>query len=267
MDAVARASTALALSGLRFIEHEPSPALASHVLAFWSFRAGTDVEPHDHVVWPDGCVSVLVSSLSPVAVVFGPRTSPYVTRAVPGMRVWGVRFWPDVGARVLGVAAGVLRDAVTPAPAAFAGFRDMLRGVDDEDTAWSRMDAWCAANASEWEAPDPRVRRAVGALAATAGTIPLADLAAESGVSARHLQRLFRGAAGLTIKEYARIRRYRTALTPRLERTAESWSQVAARFGYSDHAHLTRELRTLTGAPPSRAAERIAEISHVNVKP
>jgi AraC-like DNA-binding protein len=266
MDA-AQGSTGFALSGLRFTEQDPSPALASHVLAFWSFRAGPDVEPHDHVVWPDGCVSVLVSSLSRVAVVFGPRTTPYATRAVPGMRVWGVRLWPDAGARILGIAAGDLRNAVTPAPTSYAGFRDILRGVDDEETAWPRMDAWWAARVGAWDAPDPRVRRAVGALAATAGTIQLADLAAESGVSARHLQRLFRDATGLTIKEYARIRRYRTALAPRLGSSAESWSQVAARFGYSDHAHLTRELRTLTGAPPSRAAERIAEIRHVNVKP
>lgn len=126
---------------------------------------------------------------------------------------------------------------------------------------------WCTSRVASWEAPDPRVRCAVGAIAATAGTIQSGELAAECHVSPRHLQRLFRNATGLTIKEYARIRRYRTALAPKLERDSGSWSELAAAYGFSDHAHLTREFRALTGASPTGVAERIARISHVNVKP
>lgn len=256
-----------AFNGLRYAEGEPSPALTTHVLAYWSFSAGPDVEPHSHVVWPDGCVSLLLSSTANVAVAFGPRTSPFQTQAVPGIRVWGVRFWPDVGASILRVPASNLRDATIPAPATCAGFREMLLDVEDEATAWRCIEAWCTSRIASWVAPDPRVRRAVGAIAATAGTIQSAELAAECHVSPRHLQRLFRDATGLTIKEYARIRRYRTALAPKLESDGGSWSELAATYGFSDHAHLTREFRSLTGASPTGILERIAKIRHVNVKP
>ena len=220
-----------------------------------------------HVIYPDGCVSVLVSSMSPVAVVFGPRTTPHETRAVPGMRVWGVRFWPDVGERVLGVPARELRDLTATAPAACEGFREMLRGVDDEKTAWARIEAWCTARVDRWDPPDPRVRRAVNAITSSAGTIQLAELAIQCDVGPRQLQRLFRNATGLTIKEYARIRRYRTALAPTLENEGQSWARLAATFGFSDHAHLSREFRALTGTSPTEILERVAEIRHVNVRP
>jgi len=183
------------------------------------------------------------------------------------MRVWGVRFWPDVGAGILGRRGPELRDVSDMAPSTFADFGQVLHDVRDEATAWSRIEQWCFTRVEAWPTPEPRVRRAVNTLAATAGAVSLGALAVEAGASARHLQRLFREATGLSIKEYARIRRYRTALTPRLGRPAESWSQVAAKFGFSDHAHLTRELRALTGDSPSLAAERIAQIRHVNVKP
>ena len=252
---------------LRYAEQEPSPALSTHVLTYWSFAAAPDTAPHMHVIYPDGCVSLLVSSTSSVAVMFGPRTSPHETRAVPGMRVWGVRFWPDVGGRVVGVPARELRDVVRTAPAAYAGFREMLSDVHDDATAWARMEEWCTARVDSWHVPDSRVRRAVEAITATAGTIQLAELATTCDLSPRQLQRLFRDATGLTIKEYARIRRYRTALAPTLESEAQSWARLAATFGFSDHAHLSREFRTLTGTSPTGILERVAEIRHVNVRP
>ena len=92
-------------------------------------------------------------------------------------------------------------------------------------------------------------------------------MADAAGASLRHLQRLFRQTTGLTLKEYARIRRFRAALGPRIEDTGTSWSETAAAHGYADHAHLTREFRALSGASPSRLAARIAEIRHENVKP
>jgi AraC-like DNA-binding protein len=252
--------------GLRYAEGEPATALAAHVLAYWSFSAGPDVAPHAHPVWPDGCPSLLVATGAPGPVVFGPRTRPYETPARPGLQVWGVRFWPDVGPQILGTTGPALREVTRPAPA-FADLGTMLSGVRDETEAWGRIEAWCIARVSEWPAPDARVRRAIGLIAATSGLMPMEELADAAGASLRHLQRLFRDATGLTLKEYARIRRFRSALGPRIEHADTSWSETAATHGYADHAHLTREFRALSGASPTRLAARIAEIRHENVKP
>lgn len=255
------------VEGIGYAEGEPAASFADHVLAYWCFSVGPDVAPHEHTVWPDGCPSLLVPAGAPFPVVFGARTSAYQTPARPGTDVWGVRFWPDVGPAILGYRGHALRGVTAPAPVSLRDFGTLLHNVTDRSMAWSRIEQWCSARAHEWPAPEPRVRRAIGALAATAGNISVAALADECGASPRHLQRLFREATGLTIKEYARIRRYRTALASILPGATESWSQVAARFGFSDHAHLTREFRSLTGASPSRLAERVAEIRHVGVKP
>jgi AraC-like DNA-binding protein len=252
--------------GLRYAEGEPAPALAAHVLAYWSFSAGPAVAPHAHVVWPDGCPSLLVATGAPAPVVFGPRTRPYETPTRAGMRVWGLRFWPDVGPVILGATGRALRDVTRPAPA-FSDLRDALQGVEDQESAWNRIEAWCLARVGEWPMPEPRVRRAIGMIAATSGLIAMDELAEAAGASLRNLQRLFREATGLTLKEYARIRRFRAALAPRLANPEASWSETAAAHGYADHAHLTREFRALSGASPSRLAARIAEIRHENVKP
>jgi AraC-like DNA-binding protein len=52
-----------------------------------------------------------------------------------------------------------------------------------------------------------------------------------------------------------------------LENEGQSWARLAATFGFSDHAHLSREFRALTGTSPSGILERVSEIRHVNVRP
>nr|WP_230416296.1 helix-turn-helix domain-containing protein [Micromonospora tarapacensis] len=50
-------------------------------------------------------------------------------------------------------------------------------------------------------------------------------------------------------KTLARILRMRRALA--LARTGVPLAEVAARTGYADQAHLTRDTRALTGLPPT----------------
>ncbi|MFF9641281.1 helix-turn-helix domain-containing protein [Kitasatospora aureofaciens] len=80
----------------------------------------------------------------------------------------------------------------------------------------------------------------------------MAELARETGWSARHLQDRFRRETGLTPKAAARVIRFdraRHLLTagPPPPRLAE----LAPRCGHFDQAHLAREFRAPAGAAPS----------------
>ena len=59
---------------------------------------------------------------------------------------------------------------------------------------------------------DLGVRDAVAAIVATNGLVPIADIATLLGIGVRSLQRRFRAATGVTPKEFATLRRGRTAL-------------------------------------------------------
>ena len=93
------------------------------------------------------------------------------------------------------------------------------------------------------------------------------DVARQAAIGLRHLQRLFREATGLTLREYARVRRLREALAMRLTPSSPHWSEIAAGTGFVDHAHLTREFVALAGVPPSMAAVQLRMTAHRGVRP
>ena len=93
---------------------------------------------------------------------------------------------------------------------------------------------------------------ALARIASSHGTVSIAALAAGTGVTRRHLERLFQDEVGLRLKQVARITRIQSVLAVLRARPSDSGAEIAARFGYSDQAHLIHECRALTGRTPAR---------------
>lgn len=81
----------------------------------------------------------------------------------------------------------------------------------------------------------------------------LRDVQRDVGWSARHLRSRFLEQVGMSPKAVARVLRLQTALRARL--AGRSWAQVAALARFHDQAHLTHEVKTMTGLTPGRLAE------------
>jgi AraC-like DNA-binding protein len=76
------------------------------------------------------------------------------------------------------------------------------------------------------------------------------DLAAEVGWSTRHLEQEFGATIGLSPKTAARLRRFERSVP--LVAMGQPLALVAARCGYADQAHMTREWRRLAGTTPGQ---------------
>jgi transcriptional regulator GlxA family with amidase domain len=72
----------------------------------------------------------------------------------------------------------------------------------------------------------------------------------QTGWGRRQLENRFLQQIGLPPKTAARIMRLRRAL--RLLRDGRTVAQTALTCGFSDQAHMSREVRRMTGFPPSR---------------
>lgn len=195
-------------------------------------------------VLPDGCMDLLWNEGR--LLVAGPDTRPHLTEGRPS--AWaGVRFPPGTAPALLGVPAHELRDLrvalsdLWPA----AGVRRMAARVNAADDPAHALEDLALRRAARTPPPDPLLGRLVTAL--DAGR-PVAATADELGVGARQLHRLSLAAFGYGPKTLARILRMRRALA--LARTGVPFAETAARTGYADQAHLSREIRDLTGLPP-----------------
>ena len=263
------------LKPFRYSEFPPSRSLADFVANYWTFDVRLpEGESFAHRIWPDGCTSVGVVVRNGAGVagrVVGPVLAARVVDVDGGISYRGVRFWPDTGATACGMPAESLRGASLAAEEVFGpALRPVAAGlaaVSDNAEIASLFDAWLGERLPrDATAPDPLVRSAILRIIEQRGATPIPEVAEYVGLGLRQLQRRFRDAVGLTPKEYARIRRIRSALGG-VMRGEIGWASLALEFGYADQSHLINDFGDLTGLTPVALRERLAIIEHVGVSP
>jgi AraC-like DNA-binding protein len=99
--------------------------------------------------------------------------------------------------------------------------------------------------------PEP-VQAAWSLIVASRGARRIGDVADAVGYSRRRLDVLFGREYGLAPKQLARIARFEHAVSRLKRDPGASLAAVAARCGYADQAHMTRDWRAFAGCPPSR---------------
>ncbi|WP_433478878.1 helix-turn-helix domain-containing protein [Spirillospora sp. CA-142024] len=122
------------------------------------------------------------------------------------------------------------------------------------EEAVARVEAFLIGREPE---PDPSAERAaavVERIAARPGLVRVDDLAADVGLGARSLQRLFHEYVGIGPKWVIRRFRMQEAAERAASGTAVDWATLAAELGYADQAHFTRDFTAAVGTSPARYA-------------
>jgi AraC-like DNA-binding protein len=106
----------------------------------------------------------------------------------------------------------------------------------------------------------PEVMAAARALLSRSGSLRIADLVAQSGLSARQFERIFASHVGMSPKVYARVVRFEAALKRKKQAPALRWTDVAHEVGYYDHMHMVHDFQLLAGATPSSLAPEVDRV-------
>ncbi|HEX3961515.1 MAG TPA: helix-turn-helix domain-containing protein [Trebonia sp.] len=172
--------------------------------------------------------------------------TPLGARALLGLPAAELASIDVEAADVLGRLAGEVRERVVAAPdwaGRFAVLEELLAGR-----------ARAGGEASGSAPVKPEVGYAWRRLRETRGAVGVADLAAETGWSARYLGEQFRAEMGLSPKAAARMIRFDRARRCLLGRQAAGdrvmLAELAVECGYYDQAHMARDFRDLAGCPP-----------------
>lgn len=156
-------------------------------------------------------------------------------------------------ARILGVPGGELARHVVEiadvVPLLGGAFLDQLAAESDWPARFARLEAVLHLLAARGRDCDPLAEGALRRIEASAGTVRVGELVAESGWSHRRLVTRLREHVGLGPKSAAGVIRFEHAVhelsaTPAL-------AELAARCGYADQSHLTRDFARYAGASPA----------------
>lgn len=255
-----------------YAEWAPPAALRDAVACLWA-RVAPEADDQSNqagLVLPDAC-SDLIWERGVGAYVAGPDTGPARPVIAPGTVIVGVRFRPSAGGQVLKTPLSEianqrvpLADLLLPAqlpPAA----RRLPPTLDPEAAAGRALDLVGSLVAEG--APDRAMARAAMLLRDPAARAEA--VAAEVGLSERQFRRRSQAAAGYGPKTLQRVLRFHrfvrlldAAPAPAPEHDQRhqpgqpppDLATLAARAGYADQAHLTRECSALSGFTPAALA-------------
>jgi AraC-like DNA-binding protein len=265
---------------MRYEEFPPPAPVAACVACLWTLTGGGDASVFD-LILPDGRPELVVhrgdafrqrlasgaTRRQPLRLVVGQMTG--AVAIAPGRRVEsiGVRFTPaglsplcpfpqaELADRLVAV------DALPQAPL----LQTLAAAAADAPTTATGLAALCDTLVRVYATVppvDPRLQRAVVAIAESGGDVAMDALAATAGVASRWLERHFQTAVGVSPKRLARLVRFRRALAALDANPADRGVAVALDHGYYDQAHFIAEFRAFAGDAPRRFVDhRLAELT------
>ncbi|SDM32815.1 helix-turn-helix transcriptional regulator [Nonomuraea jiangxiensis] len=249
-----------------YVELPPERDLAGRVACVWRQVAEADFT---QLVVPDACVDLIWGPDGPF--VAGPDTGPMPTAMRAGDTFDGIRFRPGAVGDFFGLPLDELRDQRVPLAALPFPVADPP-GVPPFAAAGSPgAPPFPAADGPSPPVAIPapirellvrsaRVDPAAPAIAAALRKgRSVGEVAWDLGLSERQLQRRSLASFGYAPKTLQRIVRFQRAL--RLARAGVPLAEVAVTAGYADQAHLSHDVKRLSGVPMHRLVSPAGELA------
>lgn len=188
-------------------------------------------------------------------VVTGVLTSRFdVTLAGQGW-VFGVKFRPGGYASLTSTSARALRDVSVAPPSAFrdetVSALERLGPQDAPDHCRAVVDSALTPYERPVEDDYTTVLDIVSAMLDDRQLVRVGQVEERCGIGARRLQRLFERYIGATPKWVLARYRIHDAVSDLDSGYCGTLADLAARYGWFDQAHFTREFSELVGVPPS----------------
>lgn len=252
-------------SGCWTLTESRPPDLSRWVESIWCFEGAIPQRREKH--FPNGLVELVVQlddrfrfvrrgtgELCAASCVRGMQTGPTVIEA-PGKRsrVLGVRLYPGGAYAVLGTSLWELSERIVDLEALVRGSAvELAERCSDGGGAEARVGCaarWLSSRIGRSRGVDPRISWMVDQIALSDGRVSIASLRDRTGLSKKRVLEAFREQIGLAPKMYARVLRFRRALSL-LHEDAASLAEVALAAGYYDQPHMNLEFRELGGLAP-----------------
>jgi AraC-like DNA-binding protein len=257
---------------LKFQYNEILPSEEISHLAFCLFEfkiEGDFPAPIPHEVFPDGCISLMYRHNErlnlKLLLLKGLSLETFHTEVFAGDILWGVKFSPALCEKILRCdpkdipTQPILDDRLLPHLT--TNLSDKLIKCNSFKESILIFEEKLQNLEIKKAEVDVKIADAVKLIEDYKGEAKISEIAKAVDLSTRQLERRFRKNSGLTPKQFSRVCRFRATAINLIE-TDMNWANRAAELGFTDQAHLTRELSSLTGRSPKSFEKKIKDVDY-----
>lgn len=241
---------------MNLVEYSPAEALRPYIDAYWVIHTDTIVRRGAREFFADGYIDLIINmgSSSPLvnnAITLAPgrmylnsamRSSLSIADAT-NSRFLGVRFKPGGFPVLYHCCVEEMVDQVF-------NFHDpqLQLLIDNDERLFARLDQYFLSRIRQGYYPVIMIAETVKK---HKGQLSVDMLAKHHHVTNRTLERLFNTHTGVSPKEFISVIRFQSVLGKLMLSSGDSLFGIAVEAGYYDHAHMTREVKKMTGHTPS----------------
>lgn len=253
----------------------PSPLMAPYVDAYWDYQDLTGDEDSSLSILPDTATYLCFLYKAPLLTTH--KADTYETRSgIAGFQSFRSDLassgaMSGVSARLSPLGLNVFRKGIAKECAerrvdcrdvfpkyAIEKIEDDLEriGTSEERVVYIERflhSIFCPEN------DDLVIRHVIERLFAAKGNVRIKDLANDTGLSRRTLERRFVDLVGATPKKVSRVIRLRNTIMARTQ--LPSWADVAYSLGYYDQSHMIHDFLELYGVTPEKVLPQVQRSS------
>lgn len=247
-----------------YSEYQPGLWLSPYIDKYWEFKGRPTCGEHLNIL-PDGCTDFIFTLgevdqtgdetpvMQPCRSYFvGPMTKySELTPHTPAVHLLGVRFLPCGIFRFMDLPLQELtnqRVNTTDLTSLFDhSFTERLCEQSDLKARINLIEHVLTQALKTPYSIDRQTYLAIHEINFHQGKLSIQTLMEKICLCQRHFERKFKQFTGFTPKEYSRIIKFRHAVNLLQQIHADTFLSVAINAGYYDTAHLSKEIKTLSG--------------------
>jgi AraC-like DNA-binding protein len=200
----------------------------------------------------------------PAASVVGQSLQSNRIKMFPGVRLYGIRFYPHTLYSLFHIPVHLFTSTIVPLDEVFKQHRFWDRLGDDPDQTFAALERYLA-EILQRELPDQPGYRYVeyssARLFGSRGGVSVKELVRKTGITTKYHDDLFKKYVGITPKLLGSVLKFNSFIHYRACHREKTLTECAYEAGYYDQSHLIKSFHSFTGYSPSGYFQGGAEIS------
>lgn len=243
-------------SGVIYSEIPPDSKLKDLIFCYWELKTTTILkEPFYYKVVADGCIDIFFEVNNPSENYVMGFCKNYTEFPLGNSFYYaGVRFYPTIFPILFEIDASEISNRFEQLKIIHPGTSEYIENsiLPQKPAIKNAMDKYFLSILSKKRIyEDPRFYEAVYLILQNQGTISI-EKELNTGISTRHLRRLFNFYIGDTAKTFSKIVRFQNFLNSKSSNQALFKNSLQSSNDYYDQSHFIKEFKNLYGDTPGK---------------